>query len=182
VRIISGNYRGKKITAPSGLPVRPTTDYAKTGLFNILSARYNLKQLKIADLFSGTGSLTYEFISRGCREVTAVDRDAGCIRFIRKMLEELHAPETISAIRGDALEWLKATGDKFDLIVADPPFTETPAGAITEMVFSRSILRNGGLLIIEHATGNDLSSLTGYRESRKYGAVTFSFFADGAPD
>jgi len=176
VRIISGKFRGRKITPPRGLPVRPTTDFAKTGLFNILSARYNLSQLKVADLFSGTGSLTYEFLSRGCPEVTAVDSDTGCIRFIRKMLEEMNAPVKVTAMRSDALEWLKSTGEVFDLIVADPPFERTPADQITDLVLSRKLLRPGGLLIIEHATGNDLSALVGFRGARKYGAVTFSFF------
>lgn len=176
MRIISGKFRGKKITAPVGLPVRPTTDFAKTGLFNILAARYNLSQLKVADLFSGTGSLTYEFLSRGCQKVTAVDRDMGCIRFTRRMLEEMKAPASVTAIRSDALDWLKSTVETFDLIVADPPFGRTPADDITGLVLSRNLLRPGGLLVLEHATGNDLSSLAGYRESRKYGAVTFSFF------
>lgn len=178
MRIISGKFRGKKIPVPVGLPVRPTTDFAKTGLFNILSARYNLSQLRVADLFSGTGSLTYEFLSRGCVEVTAVDRDPGCIRFIRRMLEDMKAPAGVTAQRSDALEWLKSTGDTFDLIVADPPFEHTPADEIIGLVLSRQMLRSGGLLVIEHASGNDLSALSGFREARRYGAVTFSFFGN----
>lgn len=176
MRIISGNFRGKTILAPSSLPVRPTTDFAKTGLFNILATRYRFNQIRVADLFAGTGSLTYEFFSRGCNDIISVDRHQGCIRFIRETLKNLKAPPTIYQLQTDALEWINNTTETFDVIVADPPFAETPAQELVTRVANRSLLRSGGVLIIEHAAERDLSSLPGFTERRKYGLVCFSFF------
>lgn len=176
MRIISGTFRGKKIQAPAGLPVRPTTDYAKTGLFNIIASRYRFSQLSVADLFSGTGSLTYEFFSRGTTVLTAVDRAPGCVRFIKETLKSLQAPDKVVAIQSDVLSWLETCADSFDIIVADPPFAETPASEIVDIVSNRKLLRRDGILIIEHAGDRDLSGLPGFAESRKYGNVRFSFF------
>jgi 16S rRNA (guanine(966)-N(2))-methyltransferase RsmD len=176
VRIISGNFRGKSIIAPPHLPVRPTTDFAKTGLFNILASRYRFAGIRVADLFAGTGSLSYEFFSRGCTEIIAVDRNAGCIRFIRDTFKSLQSPPTILQVQSDALEWINKTTETFDVIVADPPFAETPAEELVSRVKSRSLLRPGGILIIEHSATRDLSSLPGFTERRKYGLVCFSFF------
>lgn len=176
MRIISGIHRSRQITAPKNLPVRPTTDFAKSGLFNILASRYNFKRLEVADLFSGTGSLTYEFLSRGCEKVIAVDKNPGCIRFIQQTLVLLKAGSGIQAIQSDALNWLARTSGTYDIIIADAPFAETPAESLINAVADRKLLKKKGLLIIEHANSNDLSTLPYYEETRKYGNVAFSFF------
>lgn len=176
MRIISGTLRGKIIHAPSHLPVRPTTDFAKTGLFNILASRFRFNAIRVADLFAGTGSLSYEFFSRGCFDITSVDRHPGCIRFIRDSFKQFNAPSTIQTVKSDALEWLNTTTASFDVIVADPPFAETPADQLVELVKNRSLLLPGGLLIIEHAPNRELDLLPGFIERRKYGQVCFSFF------
>lgn len=142
----------------------------------MLGSRYRFPILRVADLFAGTGSLTYEFFSRGCLDITSIDRHAGCIRFIRHTLQQLQAPASIRTVQSDAIEWLKKTTETYDVIVADPPFAETPAIELVDTVRSRNLLRLGGLLIIEHAVERDLSDLPGFTERRKYGQVCFSFF------
>ncbi|MBK9399298.1 MAG: RsmD family RNA methyltransferase [Bacteroidetes bacterium] len=180
MRIISGIHKGRQLTAPKTLPVRPTTDYAKSGLFNMLASRYNFKKLKVVDLFAGTGSITYEFLSRGCEHLVAVDNHPACIKFINSTLELLQAPKSIMAIQSDALTWLKKTDRTFDIIFADAPFDQTPAESLAEIVFERNLLNKNGVLIIEHGSANNLSPLKNYIETRKYSQVSFSFFKNEA--
>lgn len=175
MRIISGIYGGRQLQAPKSLPVRPTTDYAKSGLFSILQHRYNFKKLEVADLFAGTGSLTYEFLSRGCPSVVAVDKHPGCIKFIRETFEKFGMTGG-SAITADALKFLKNRISPFDIIIADAPFADTPAEALSAAVTEGRLLKKNGVLIIEHQTKNSLSEVPGFLETRKYGNVSFSFF------
>lgn len=156
--------------------MRPTTDFAKSGLFNILSNRYNFRNCNVLDLYAGTGSLTYEFASRGCTKVTAVDKHPGCIRFIRETLLQLEAAPGIQAVNADALKFLKNSRGPYDIIIADAPFAETPAVALVDIVFSQSLLSKKGILIIEHETRNPLTGTPHLQETRKYGNVSFSFF------
>ena len=180
MRIISGTHRGKQLNIPKDLPVRPTTDYAKSGLFNILAHRFNLKNLSIVDLYAGTGSLSYEFISRGCTNVIAIDKDPACIRFIKQSFELLDPTRKAKAVQSDALKWLRNQPGKFDIIIADAPFTETPAEELCEIIIEGDMLNKNGLLIIEHASKNDLYLIPGHLETRKYGNVSFSFFDNSA--
>lgn len=176
MRIIAGQYRGKKITAPESLPVRPTTDFAKTGLFNMLNHRYNFNTIKVLDLFSGTGSITYEFLSRGCSQIIAVDKNAGCIKFIDQTLEQLRAPSSVFTAKDDAISWINNNIEKFDIIFADPPFEMEITEELINTVFENKTLLPGGSLILEHQTLKDHSGLEHFVESRKYGNITFSFF------
>lgn len=176
MRIISGTHRGKQINIPKDLPVRPTTDYAKSGLFNILAHRFNLKNLSVVDLYAGTGSLSYEFISRGCTNVIAVDKDPACIRFIKQSFELLDQTKKSKAIQSDAIKWLSNQPGKFDIIIADAPFEETPAEELSNIVINGRLLNKNGVLIIEHASKNKLDAIEGYVDTRKYGNVSFSFF------
>ncbi len=176
MRIISGSHKGRRITAPKKLPVRPTADRAKEALFNILNNRVYFDELSVIDLFSGTGNIAYEFASRGAVRITTVDAHAGCTAFIAKTAEMLGFP--ITAIKGDALGFLQKTPMKADVIFADPPydlelqvFTDIP-----KMVLERKLLNEGGVLIIEHSDKTDLSDQTGFQEQRKYGGSVFSFF------
>jgi 16S rRNA (guanine966-N2)-methyltransferase len=177
VRIISGTYRGKKLNVPKDLDVRPTTDYAKTGLFNILSHRFNLKNISVVDLYAGTGSLSYEFISRGCTHVTAIDKNPSCIRFIRESFELLDPTRKAKAIQSDSLKWLSEQTEKYDIIVADAPFAETPFDKLVELVILGDLLKKNGLLIIEHVSSCEMQPYPGWTETRKYGNVSFSFFS-----
>lgn len=159
--------------------MRPTTDFAKSGLFNILSNRYNFRNCTVLDLYAGTGALTYEFASRGCSKVTAVDKHPGCIRFIKETLQLLQAVPGIQAVNADALRFLKNSRGPYDIIIADAPFAETPAAELVEIVFNQSLLTPKGVLIIEHETTQPLTGLPHLQETRKYGTVSFSFFKQG---
>lgn len=176
MRIVSGLHKGKKITAPKKLPVRPTTDFAKEALFNILNNQYHFSALKVFDLFSGTGNIAYEFASRGAREIIAVDAHFECVKFINKISAEINLP--IRTVKSDAFKFLNATGETANIIFADPPYNfETDLlEKMVETTFSRNLLEEGGTLIIEHSKKMDLSHLPHFAEARKYGNSVFSFF------
>lgn len=176
MRIISGKNKGKQLIAPAKLPVRPTTDFAKEALFNILNNDYYFDELSVLDLFAGTGNISYEFASRGCPTVIAIDSHSGCVQFISKMARELDYP--ITALKADVYEYLKRTSQQFDVVFADPPY-ELPAekfAAIVELVFANTLLRPNGTLIIEHSTRTDLSELSHFVVAKRYGGCVFSFF------
>ena len=179
MRIISGKYKGKRLTAPKNLPVRPTTDFAKEALFNILQNQIDFEEVTVLDLFSGTGNISFEFASRGSKTITAVDAHFGCIKYIQKISEELSFP--IKTIKMDVLKFLFQKTAPFDLIFADPPydFTVGQIQIIMEKVFENKLLEKDGTCIIEHSKHNDLSTLPNFTEARKYGGSVFSFFVSG---
>ena len=175
MRIISGKYKGKRLQAPKNLPVRPTTDMAKEALFNILNNNYHISDVSVLDLFSGTGNISYEFCSRGNENITAVDTNLGCIKYINKTSDELQF--NIRTIKADVFKFLETTPEKFDIIFADPPyeFEQEKFQKIVDIVFERGILNEEGMLIIEH------SKFTSFDETylfsqKKYGGNMFSFF------
>lgn len=176
MRIISGKYKGKRLTAPKKLPVRPTTDFAKEALFNVLNNHYYFDDLSVLDLFSGTGNISYEFASRGVPAVTAVDAHPECTRFIAKTSEELEFP--IQVVRSDVFDYLSRCRSKFDLIFADPPyeFEADQFLRIADLVFQQELLEEDGMLVIEHSKHTDLSGHAHFSNSRKYGGNVFSFF------
>jgi 16S rRNA (guanine(966)-N(2))-methyltransferase RsmD len=176
MRIISGTHKGRRITAPKQLPVRPTTDMAKEALFNILNNNYYFEDIKVLDLYAGTGNISYEFASRGCPGIQAVDTNAGCIRFIQATAQEFGFP--ISAIRSEVLSYLERSQQQFDIIFADPPYDQAMElfCRIPELVFAKELLTPSGLLVIEHSKHTDLSGLEFFEQQRKYGGSIFSFF------
>ncbi|WP_297707009.1 16S rRNA (guanine(966)-N(2))-methyltransferase RsmD [uncultured Eudoraea sp.] len=175
MRIISGKHKGRRINAPRGLPVRPTTDMAKEALFNILNNNYYFEDLVVLDLFSGTGNISFEFASRGSSEIVAVDKDYRCIKFISKMAEELGF--SISAIKSDVFKFIEKINLNFDIIFVDPPysFTIDDCSRIASIVFQRQLLNENGVLIIEHSKHTDLSALENFKYMKKYGGSVFSF-------
>jgi len=176
MRIISGEHKGRRITAPKKLPVRPTKDMAKEALFNILNNRFYFNELDVLDLFAGTGNISYEFASRGAISIIAVDGNAGCISFIAKTAELLEM--NISPIKSDAFSYLSKVTTKWDIIFADPPY-DIPLEefeAIPKHIFEKKLLNDDGILIIEHSDKTDLSVLSNHSNSRKYGGSVFSFF------
>lgn len=177
MRIISGKYKGRRITAPKKLPVRPTTDMAKEALFNILNNQYYFKDISLLDLFAGTGSISYEFASRGTEQITCIDQDYGCIMFINKTAEEFEMP--IQAIKSNVYKFLEKAKQKSTVIFADPPyaFSIEQFSKIPELVFQNDLLDNDGILIIEHSKHTDLSNLSNYQYSKNYGGNMFSFFS-----
>lgn len=176
MRIISGKNKGKRLIAPHNLPVRPTTDMAKEALFNILNNHYYFDEIKVADLFSGIGNISFEFASRGANDITSVDDNPGCIKFIQKISNEL-AFDLIT-VKNDVFIFLERTNKKFDVIFADPPY-ELPKEKfelLVRRIFERALLEEGGMLVIEHAAKTDLSMEPEFFQMKKYGGTCFSFF------
>ncbi len=178
MRIISGKHKGKRLIAPKKLPVRPTTDMAKEGLFNILNNRYYFEGLKVLDLFSGTGNISFEFASRDVGEIIAVDSFPGCVQYISKTAKELDFP--IDTIKSDVFKYLERTPENFNIIFADPPYSFDQAQfvKIVDLVLERELLLEDGLLIVEHSDQTNLSSHPNFSEQRKYGGSIFSFFEE----
>jgi len=176
MRIISGKHKGKRLTAPKKLPVRPTTDMAKEGLFNILNNQYNFSQLSVLDLFAGTGNISYEFASRGTNNITAVDANYGCVGYIKKIALELDS--NIQTVKSDVYTYLEKASPKADIIFADPPydFTVEQFQKIAVLVFEKKLLTENGILIIEHSKYTSLEETPYFKNSRKYGGSVFSFF------
>lgn len=176
MRIISGQYKGRRIVAPKKLPVRPTTDMAKESLFNILNNHYYFDELEVLDLFSGTGNISYEFASRGTEQITAVDSHYACIKFISETSDQFDM--NINTIKSDVFKYLETSHQKYDIIFADPPydFDEDQFGKISELVFKNDMLLSEGYLIIEHSKHTDLSKFERYSHSKSYGGSVFSFF------
>jgi 16S rRNA (guanine966-N2)-methyltransferase len=175
MRIIRGTHRGRKITAPASLPVRPTTDLAKESLFNILDNHIFFEDISVLDLYAGTGSISFEFASRGSRQITAVDIHPGCVRFISETATRLGF-DRLKAIRSSAVSYLSHCNEKFDLIFADPPYEMEGVEEVVSIVFDRHLLQDGGWLIIEHARGKDFSTFPDFFQHRNYGKVNFTFF------
>ncbi|GIM49331.1 RsmD family RNA methyltransferase [Capnocytophaga stomatis] len=176
MRIISGKNKGKHLIAPAKLPVRPTTDFAKEALFNILNNNYYFDEISVLDLFAGTGNISYEFASRGSQNIISVDSHSGCVQFITKTAKELEY--SITTLKSDVYSYLKKTNQKFDVIFADPPydFTQEKFAEIVDLVFDRNLLNEGGVLIIEHSKQTDLEDVSNFSYSKKYGGNLFSFF------
>ena len=177
MRIISGSHKGRKINPPKGLPVRPTTDFAKEGLFNILRHRFSFNTIKALDLFAGTGNISFELASRGVKEIFAIDADFGCVKFISKTSEDLTLPITV--IKADVFKYLPIQKEPFNFIFADPPyaFEMEKFEFLVHNVQENNLLLEDGVLVIEHSKSIDLSNLKGFVEFRKYGDSVFSFFA-----
>jgi len=162
--------------APKKLPVRPTTDMAKEGLFNILNHRYHFEETHVLDLFSGTGNISFEFASRGAIGITAVDGHIGCIQFIHKTATELKFPINVQKV--DVFKFLERDKTKYDIIFADPPydFKEDLFLKLPDLVFKNRLLKEEGILIVEHSPQTSLEEHAHFREKRKYGSSIFSFF------
>ena len=176
MRIISGKHKGRHLMAPKKLPVRPTKDMAKESLFNILNNSYYFPDLKVLDLFAGTGNISYEFSSRGVDDVLAIDAHSGCIEFIDKTVEMLDM--NIRTLKSDVFSFLQSNTEKFDIIFADPFYDMdlTDFEKLPELVFENDLLLEDGVLIIEHSNRTSLAEFPHYKNSRKYGGSVFSFF------
>ena len=175
MRIISGTHKGKQIVADHHLTLRPTTDFAKEGLFNILSNRYDISSIEVLDLFSGTGSISYEFASRDCKEIHAVEIEQRHTAFIRATAAKLGFRQ-IRVIREDVFHFLTICKMKYDIVFADPPYELPNIEVLPDSVLKRDILKTDGILILEHSKRNDFSAHENLFDQRRYGNVNFSFF------
>ena len=176
MRIISGKHKGIRISAPKKLPVRPTTDMAKEALFNILNNNYYFDDIIVLDLFSGIGSVSLEFASRGVLEVTSVDKHRACSQFLQETADKLALE--LNVINSDVYRFLERNTKQYDIIFADPPyaFSQEQFEKIHQLIFKKKLISNNGILIIEHSKQTDLSKLSHFIRERKYGGNRFSFF------
>lgn len=176
MRIISGIYGRRRFDVPSSFSARPTTDFAKENIFNVIHNLMDLEDTDALDLFAGTGSISFELLSRGCRSVTAVEKNNVHASFIAKVAKELKT-EALTLIRGDVFRYLHAAPKQsFDFIFADPPYALKELPEVPVLVFERDLLREGGLFIMEHPKTNDFSGLPYFYQHRVYGSVNFSLF------
>ncbi len=176
MRIISGKFKGRRITPPKNLPVRPTTDMSKEALFNVLNNHFNFSELKVLELFAGTGSISYEFASRGCTPILCVDGDMGCVNFIKKTSKEYEFD--ITAIKSDVFKFLEKHHGNYDIIFADPPYNlaQKEFEAVIKLIFENELLDEEGMLIVEHSKYTKLEHMTNFSFQKNYGGSVFSFF------
>jgi 16S rRNA (guanine(966)-N(2))-methyltransferase RsmD len=157
--------------------VRPTTDYAKESLFNILNNWYYFEDLTVLDLFTGTGNISFEFASRGSERIVAIDLNRDCVNFVDSTVHELELDDVISANRMDALEYVELTTETFNVIFADPPYDYEDYPKLIQTVLDRELLKENGTLIIEHDKRHDFSDLLHFEDHRSYGNVNYTFFS-----
>lgn len=177
MRIVSGTCRGRLIVTPANLKARPTTDFAKENLFNVISHRFDFEDISVLDLFSGTGSISYEFASRGVAKVVSVEMNSLHHRFIRNNAVSLDLKAMI-AVKSNVFTYLKTCKDSFDIIFADPPYDMPETDSLVDIIMNSNILKENGVFILEHSKSKDYSSNSFFVENRKYGSVNFSFFAN----
>ena len=176
MRIISGTHKGRRINPPKNLPVRPTTDMAKEGLFNVLNNLIDFSELKVLDLFAGTGSVSLEFASREATSVTSVDLNFKCVEFIRKTARDLKM-DNVLVHRADVFKYLKhKPKESYDLIFSDSPYDLNWIDKLPDLIFDRNWLKKNAWLIIEHPREIDFTRHKFFNQVRNYGKVHFSFF------
>jgi 16S rRNA (guanine966-N2)-methyltransferase len=175
MRIISGTHKSRRIIAPKGLPARPTTDYAKEGLFNLIGNEFDIDKCDVLDLFAGIGGITFEFASRGAKKIVCIDQHSGCINFIKKTTMELGFDQ-IRVLKNDAYRFLKKCDGQFNIIFADPPYDLKNINQIPEIVFEKKLLTENGLLILEHDKSWDFSDSPHFYLHKNYSKVNFSIF------
>lgn len=181
MRIIGGKYKGRRIDPPSDFKARPTTDFAREGLFNILNNRVDFESITVLDLFSGTGSISYEFASRGATAIHLVEKDKRHITGIRKIIRDMEL-DNIKAIHIDVKAFLKTCSVKYDIIFADPPYDLRWLRELPDLVTSSGIMKADGFFILEHPKALDFNNHRLFFEHRNYGGVNFSFFRPEAPE
>ena len=175
MRIISGKYKGRHFDIPRSFKARPTTDFAKENLFNILNNTLDFEEVKALDLFSGTGSISLELLSRGCQEVTSVEMDSLHFSFLKKSQAALN-DNNWRIIRDDVFRFIRRCSAEYDLIFADPPYALKELGEIPNMILSGNMLKEDGIFIFEHGKDYDFSQHPQFIRHKAYGSVNFSFF------
>lgn len=176
MRIISGKLQRYRFRPPKGFPSRPTTDFAKEGLFNILENKLALKGLEILDLFSGTGNISFEFASREAGNITAVDKSYKCTGFVKQFARKYELEDTLQVIKADVFQFIDKHSKSYDIIFADPPFDRDIHNDLINHIMNSNLLKKDGLFILEHSKHNAIAEHEGFQNSRKYGGVMFSFF------
>lgn len=175
MRIISGTFKGRRLTPPKNITARPTTDFAKESLFNLLQNRIDFEGTDMLDLFAGTGGIGIEFVSRGAREVTSVEMAHTQQNFIIQTCKLLGI-KNLQLIRGDVFKYIAGCKTKYDFIYADPPYALETLSTLPDLIFEHELLKEGGIMVLEHSKADDFSQHPHFDEHRKYGNVNFTFF------
>ena len=175
MRIITGIYKGRHFDIPRTFKARPTTDFAKENIFNVLMHYVDFEDAQALDLFSGTGSISLELVSRGCKQVVSVELDRDHHRFIQDCLKKLNTDKCVP-IRGDVFRFLKSCKQQYDFIFADPPYALKELPQIPDIIFERQLLKEDGLFVFEHGKDYDFSQHKHFLEHRSYGSVNFTLF------
>ncbi len=175
MRIITGLYKGRHFDIPRTFKARPTTDFAKENIFNVLTGYLDFEGATALDLFSGTGSISLELVSRGCSRVVSVEADRDHHRFISDCLKKLDTQACVP-LRGDVFRFLKSCRQQFDFIFADPPYALKELPTIPNLIFEKQLLSDGGVFVFEHGKDHDFTAHPHFVEHRAYGSVNFSIF------
>lgn len=175
MRIITGIYKGRRFDIPRTFKARPTTDFAKENIFNVLGGYIDFAESSALDLFAGTGSISLEMLSRGCTSVVSIEKDRDHANFIRQCMQKIGTENNI-LMRADVFKFIKTCRQKFDIIFADPPYDLPELPTIPQLILSQNILSEGGILVFEHGQRNDFSAIPQFIEHRSYGSVNFSLF------
>ncbi len=175
MRIIRGKYGRRRFDVPTNITARPTTDFARENIFNVLENMVDFEGLSALDLFAGTGAITFEFLSRGCADVTAVEKASTQYNFIKKVAQQLNV-DNLTLIKGDALKFIDTCTKKFDLIFADPPYDMPDFASVPVKILGSQMLKPGTIIVVEHSKNHDFSTLPHFIDHRTYGSVNFSIF------
>lgn len=176
MRIISGIHGGRRISPPANMPhTRPTTDIAKEGLFNIIQNNLEIEDLKTLDLFGGTGCISYELASRGCKDLTIVEKDPKMYEFIKKTAASLGFSH-FNLLKGEVFKYIETCSQQYDFIFAGPPYALGTIDELPLKIFEKKLLRPGGWFVLEHTPRNDYKKFEHYRNERNYGSTIFSIF------
>ena len=176
MRIITGKYKGRHFDIPRSFKARPTTDFAKENIFNVLIQYVDFDEATALDLFSGTGSITLELLSRGCQQVVSVELDRDHHRFICDCLAKLDGHNACLPLRGEVFRFIKSCKQQFDFIFADPPYALKELPTLPDLIFDKQLLKPDGLFVLEHGKDNDFAQHPHFVEHRQYGSVNFSLF------
>lgn len=175
MRIISGKFKARRFDVPHNISARPTTDFAKEGLFNLLNNEIDFEGIAALDLFSGTGSIALELISREAKSVIAVEKENLHCNFITKTCNTLKI-DNLTLIKGDVFKFIEQTHYKFDFIFADPPYALPELPEIPDLIFNKQLLKEDGMFVMEHSANNNFENHPHFYKHRNYGNVNFTFF------
>ena len=173
MRIVSGKYKGRHFDPPSNITARPTTDFAKESLFNLISNEMDIEGITALDLFAGTGSISYELASRGASHITSVEMAETQLRFIHKVCQTLKI-DNIRIVKQEVFRFLGSNSTTYDLVFADPPYQMPNIAELPDRMLPH--LKNDGLLIVEHGAKTSFADHPNLYDHRNYGNVHFSFF------
>ena len=178
MRIIRGKYGRRRFDVPGNITARPTTDFARENIFNVLENIVDFEEDNptALDLFAGTGAISFEFLSRGCSHVTSVEKASTQANFIRKVASELGASGEHTLVKGDVLRYIDSTMASYDIVFADPPYDMPGFAEVPEKILDSRLLHPGSVFIIEHSRKHDFSSFQHFYDHRTYGSVNFSIF------